>query len=159
MPEGLREKRKGTGRRGFCVAARGVAADGNRKEEGDCVSLELAYGPMNPITAEISAPEGYELDNTRQTVDWNGREDVTLTFRNLGILYQRTVDGKSGKYDILVDGERAATIDGHFPNGWGNAITATEGYTTDVSGEHRVTVRAAQGHEGKLILLGFLTSD
>ena len=35
--------------------------DGNRKDEGDCISLELAYGPMNPITAEISAPEGFNI--------------------------------------------------------------------------------------------------
>ena len=35
--------------------------DGNRKEEGDCISLELSYGPMNPITAEISAPEGFNI--------------------------------------------------------------------------------------------------
>ncbi len=32
---------------------------------------------------EVSAPEGYELDNTHQTVDWNGRNDVTLTFNNV----------------------------------------------------------------------------
>ena len=32
---------------------------------------------------EISAPEGYELDTTRQTVDWNGRNDITLTFQNV----------------------------------------------------------------------------
>lgn len=28
------------------------------------------------------APEGYELDETVQTVDWNGKNDVTLTFKN-----------------------------------------------------------------------------
>ena len=43
------------------VAAYASDLDGNRKEEGDCVSLELAYGPMNPITAEISAPEGFNI--------------------------------------------------------------------------------------------------
>ena len=88
-----------------------------------------------------------------------GEFTVTLSFKNLGLLYMRTIDKKSGRYEVWVDGERAMTVDGNFPNGWGNAITATEVYTSDVSGEHRVTVRAAQGHEGKLILLGFLTSD
>ena len=84
---------------------------------------------------------------------------VTLTFRNLGILYQRTVDGKSGRYDILVDGKLAGTIDGYFPNGWGNAITAAEVFTGDESARHTVTVTRADGSDGKFILLGFLTSD
>ena len=84
---------------------------------------------------------------------------VRLTFRNLGILYQRTIDGTSGKYDILVDGKPVSVIDGHFPGGWGNAITATPVYTSDESMEHTVTVSQAEGSEGKLILLGFLTSD
>ena len=84
---------------------------------------------------------------------------VTLTFRNLGILYQRTVDGKSGRYDVLIDGQRAGTIDGRFPNGWGNAITATEIFSGEESAPHTVTVTQADGSDGKLILLGFLTSD
>ena len=88
-----------------------------------------------------------------------GNFTATLTFRNLGILYQRTVDGKSGKYDILVDGKRVGTIDGHFPNGWGNAITATEIFSGEESAPHTVIVTQADGSDGKLILLGFLTSD
>ncbi len=82
-----------------------------------------------------------------------------LSFRTLGILYQRTIDGKSGRYDIFVDDVYAATIDGRFPGGWGNAITATEVYTSDERAEHTVTVRQADGSDGMLILLGFLAAD
>lgn len=31
---------------------------------------------------EVTAPEGYELDSTVQTVHWNGMRDMTLTFQN-----------------------------------------------------------------------------
>ena len=31
---------------------------------------------------EVTAPEGYELDKTAQTVHWDGKTDVTLTFQN-----------------------------------------------------------------------------
>lgn len=32
---------------------------------------------------EVTPPEGYELDDTIQTVNWDGRHDVTLTFNNI----------------------------------------------------------------------------
>ena len=32
---------------------------------------------------EVSAPEGYELDTTAQTVHWDGLHDITLTFTNV----------------------------------------------------------------------------
>ena len=32
---------------------------------------------------EVSSPEGYELDATAQTVNWNGLRDITLTFTNV----------------------------------------------------------------------------
>ena len=32
---------------------------------------------------EVSAPEGYELDATAQTVNWDGLHDITLTFTNV----------------------------------------------------------------------------
>ena len=32
---------------------------------------------------EVAAPEGYELDSTAQTVNWDGLRDVTLTFNNV----------------------------------------------------------------------------
>ena len=32
---------------------------------------------------EVTAPEGYELDTTPQTVNWDGTKDITLTFNNV----------------------------------------------------------------------------
>lgn len=40
------------------------------------------------------------------------------SFKNLGILYYATVNGKSGQYDIYIDGEAAGTINADFSGGW-----------------------------------------
>ncbi len=32
---------------------------------------------------EVTAPEGYELNSTPQTVNWDGTQDITLTFNNV----------------------------------------------------------------------------
>lgn len=84
---------------------------------------------------------------------------VTATFRNLGILYYATVDGRSGQFEIYVDGEAVRTIDADFSGGWGNAIKGMEVYTSDEAAEHTVTIRKAADSAGDVFdLLGFLTS-
>lgn len=89
----------------------------------------------------------------------DGGLTVTLRFRNLGILYIATTDGKSGSFDILVDGESVRAVNADFSGGWGDAITATEVYTSEEEAEHTVTIKKTEGTEKELFwLLGFLTS-
>lgn len=84
---------------------------------------------------------------------------ITAEFRNLGILYYATVDGNSGQFEIYVDGEAVRTIDADFSGGWGNAITATEVYTSGETAEHTVVIKKAVDSTGDIFsLLGFLTS-
>lgn len=88
-----------------------------------------------------------------------GELTVTATFRNLGILYYATVDGKSGQFEIYVDGEAVRTIDADFSGGWGNAINGTEVYTSDEAAEHTITIKKAVDSAGDVFdLLGFLVS-
>ena len=42
---------------------------------------DLPYGTYKVY--EIKAPEGYEKDTEPQTFEWNGRQDVTLIFKNV----------------------------------------------------------------------------
>ena len=35
--------------------------DGEKNPEGDCIALELAYGPMHSEVAELSAPDGFNV--------------------------------------------------------------------------------------------------
>lgn len=89
----------------------------------------------------------------------DGGLTVTLRYRNLGILYLATIDGKSGSFDILIDGESVRSINADFAGGWGNAVTAAEVYTSDEEAEHTVTIKKTEGTEKELFwLLGFLIS-
>lgn len=50
-------------------------------------------------------------------------EDASITFfveaSNIGILYQRTVEGTFGLYDVYVDGVYVKTLDGNYVEGFG----------------------------------------
>ena len=86
---------------------------------------------------EVTAPEGYELDETVQTVDWNGRNDVTLTFRNVRkptlIVYKcdkdnlRSLPGAS--FEVYRDGKLVTTVTTN-DNGLAYIPGVTKGYYT-----------------------------
>ena len=86
---------------------------------------------------EISAPEGYELDETRQTVDWNGRNDVTLTFKNVRkpklVLYKCDEDNlrclPGATFEVYRDGQLVTTVTTN-DNGVATVPDVTEGYYT-----------------------------
>ncbi|MBR4657570.1 MAG: Cys-Gln thioester bond-forming surface protein [Oscillospiraceae bacterium] len=86
---------------------------------------------------EISAPEGYELDQTRQTVDWNGKNDVTLTFQNIRkpklVLYKCDTDNlrclPGATFEVYRDGQLVTTVTTN-DNGVATVPDVTEGYYT-----------------------------
>ena len=95
--------------------------------------------------------------------NWKTETAGSITFHaesaNIGVLYQRTIDGKSGKYEVWVDGEKKKTLDGDFPGGWGNYAEAAEIMTGDAPAEHEITIRAAEGNKADgFTLLGLLLS-
>lgn len=101
----------------------------------------------------------WQFPNGWKTTEGDGGITFKANFRNLGILYMKTTDGKSGNYEIWIDGEYAHTIHGDFTGGWGNAITAEEAYSSDSAAEHTVEIRKAEDSENEqLILLGLLPS-
>lgn len=89
----------------------------------------------------------------------DGGLEITADFRNLGILYYATVDGKSGQFDIYIDGEYVKTIDADFSGGWGNAIKATQVYTSGESTVHTILIKKSPDSTGDVFdLLGLLVS-
>lgn len=95
---------------------------------------------------------------------WQATEaGASLTFavdaRNIGILYYRTIDGKSGEYTVYIDGQLADTLDGNFADGWGNYAEAAEVYTSDAKATHTVTIQCKEGETAcQFGVLGLLVS-
>jgi predicted Rdx family selenoprotein len=120
----------------------------------DSASVEPdATGTFEPESASEFFPNGWVCK------EGDGGLELTATFRNLGILYLATTDGKSGIYDIYVDGECVWSIDADFTGGWGNAITAKEVYTSDAAAQHTVSIRKSPDSTQDVFhLLGLMTS-
>lgn len=92
----------------------------------------------------------------------NGEGGIVFqaSFSRLGILYYATVEGKSGQFEVLIDGEAVRTVNADFSGGWGNAIKATEVYASDEVAEHTVELRRSADSTGDIFhLLGLMTAE
>ena len=140
--------------------------------DADAVTEPLTkavYGNAAVLDGSVITPEEYgdfaEENSCQQFPNgWgcNGEGGIVFraSFSRLGILYLATIDGKSGQFEVLVDGEPVRTIDADFSGGWGNAIKADEVYASDTVGEHTVELRRSENATGEIFhLLGLLTSE
>jgi lysophospholipase L1-like esterase len=97
--------------------------------------------------------------------DWTCEEgEGNLTFtvicKNLGLIYYRTTNGKSGQFEVYVDGEKVKTLDADFSGGWGNYAQTDEVYTSDEAAEHTVVIKKAEDSTGDIFtVLGLLVSE
>lgn len=95
--------------------------------------------------------------------DWTTKEGSELTFEvtgsNIGVLYYKTVDGKSGQYCVYVDDRLIQVLDGDFTGGWGNYAQAQQVYTSDTPSTHTVTIKQLEGTDlTQFTVLGLLVS-
>lgn len=95
--------------------------------------------------------------------DWTTKEGGELTFEvtgsNIGVLYYKTVDGKSGQYCVYVDDRLIQVLDGDFTGGWGNYAQAQQVYTSDTPSTHTVTIKQLDGTDlTQFTVLGLLVS-
>lgn len=95
--------------------------------------------------------------------DWTTKEGGELTFEvtgsNIGVLYYKTVDGKSGQYCVYVDDRLIQVLDGDFTGGWGNYAQAQQVYTSDSPSTHTVTIKQLEGTDlTQFTVLGLLVS-
>lgn len=140
--------------------------------DADAVTEPLTkavYGRAAVLDSSVITPEEYgdfaeEKSSQQFPNGWgcNGGGGIVFraSFSRLGILYLATTDGKSGQFEVLIDGEPVRTIDADFTGGWGNAIKADEVYASDTVGEHTVELRRSENAMGDIFhLLGLLTSE
>jgi hypothetical protein len=79
--------------------------------------------------------------------------------RNIGIMYRKTTDGKSGQFDVYIDDTFAMTLDGDFTGGWGNYQETTEVYSSDIRKKHKIEIKRHADSTGDVFsILGLLIS-
>ncbi|MBQ8281833.1 MAG: hypothetical protein IJZ25_05495 [Lachnospiraceae bacterium] len=105
---------------------------------------------------EATSMEGFEAATVYSGLfnnnGWKTTSSGTITFdveaENVGLIFLKTTDGKSGQYDVYVNGEYATTLDGDFTGGWGNYAESAEiGKYPDNEGL-TITIQPAEGSTG-----------
>lgn len=87
-----------------------------------------------------------------------GSATFEMEFKNLGLLYLKTVDGKSGSVTITVDGKEVKPVNADFTGGWGSYAKADEIYTSDEKAKHTVTITVDEGEKQKFQILSWMLS-
>lgn len=87
----------------------------------------------------------------------------SLTFnvecRCFGLFYVMQTDGKGGKYEVFVDGERKAVIDSDFSGGWGTYGETKQALLSSGTEAHTIEIKPADGYEdAELTILAVMMS-
>ncbi|MBQ5332466.1 MAG: SGNH/GDSL hydrolase family protein [Oscillospiraceae bacterium] len=77
----------------------------------------------------------------------------------LGFFYLKQTNGKGGKYDVYVDGERKGTLEADFSGGWGNYGDTKQIIISKEKEKHTVEIKLAEGSANtELTILGIMQS-
>ena len=117
-------------------------------------SAGLTATPVENFTLETQPSrfkKGWATDN-------GGTITFEAKFANLGMLYYKTTDGKTGNVQIMVDGRSMGFVNGNFPNGWGDYPAAVELYTSDEPKMHTVTITVTSAGRKHFEILSLLMS-
>lgn len=132
--------------------------------EGDIFAnaRTVSAADITPVSAE--GFETVEKDFYGQFPNnWKTASGGSLTFeiecRNFGVFFMRTTDGKSGSYEVYVDGERKAVLNGDFTGGWGNYGSTKSVLLGTETAKHTIEIKPANGSEEKgITILGLMVS-
>ncbi|MBQ8175569.1 MAG: SGNH/GDSL hydrolase family protein [Oscillospiraceae bacterium] len=117
------------------------------------------------ITA--TASEGFEvIENGFYSVfpnNWKTEAGGTLAFdvecQNFGVFFMCTTDGKSGTYEVYVDGERKGRLEADFTGGWGNYGNTQQIILSKEIEKHTIEIKPAEGSEDKgITIIGLMVS-
>ncbi|MBQ8978394.1 MAG: SGNH/GDSL hydrolase family protein [Oscillospiraceae bacterium] len=79
--------------------------------------------------------------------------------RCLGFFYIKQTNGKGGKYDVYVDGERKGSLNADFSGGWGNYGETQPIIMSKEKEHHTVEIKLAEGSTNTaLTILGIMQS-
>lgn len=116
---------------------------------------------INAADITATAMDGFEVgQNTvysQFTDNWITTAGGTVSFevecQNLGIFFLRTTDGKSGTYEVYIDGERKGRLEADFSGGWGNYGFPKQVVLAKETVKHTVEIKPAEGSEDKGITI------
>lgn len=123
---------------------------------GDKYAQAALYGP-EAQEIQVTQSEGLitKSSNDRYRDGWvlenGGSVTFQMEFQNLGILFQKTVDGKSGIATVTVDGSRSYKYQADFTGGWGSYAANSEIVSFEEKGEHTVTVTVPEGKRFEIL--------
>ena len=106
--------------------------------------------------AEESTP--WNFQNGWSAVNAGDTITFEMEFRNLGMLYYKTVNGESGSVEVKVDDGEGVVVSGDFSGGWGDYTADTEIYSSDDTAKHTVTVTVLDGDKTNFEIHGWLVS-
>lgn len=89
----------------------------------------------------------------------NGDLVFTVNCKDFGLIYAKQVSGSGGRFDVYVDGKKAATIDANY-EGRHNFADAVPCYSSSTKKQHTVRIVKSKNSIGRtLTVLGVLTSS
>lgn len=108
--------------------------------------------PVSMGSFEVKQVNSYFKDNWYTCA---GEEAIVFEVEasNIGIAYQRTIDGTYGQFDVYIDGNFVTTVDGNFKNGWGTSIETVELYTSKEKTTHEIRIQKNGNSTGDLFTL------
>lgn len=116
---------------------------------GPFASTDAALGNFRYDTARLTFP-----DNWSKKESASGKTDpkepftLTLTCRNLCLVYKQSAGSDFGSADVFVDGEFVTNVSGYKNGGWNNPYTEVL-LDEPAAARHVVTIRMAEGSEAK----------
>lgn len=95
--------------------------------------------------------------------NWKTEAGGTMTFdvecQNFGVFFLCTTDGKSGTYEVYVDGERKGKLEADFTGGWGTYGNTKQIVLAKETAKHTIEIKPAEGSEDKgITILGLMLS-
>ena len=121
---------------------------------------------LNALNTEPSQLGSFEKKDVSNQFKGNwttesGEESIIFEVdaANIGIMYYRTTDGRSGIYQVFVDGKLKGTLNGNFVGGWGNYTECTQLVTNETAGKHTVEIKKSASSEASAMsIIGLLVS-
>lgn len=105
------------------------------------------------------ANENDRFKNNWRTTKGNASIIFEIEAQNIGIMFLRTVNGKSGQFDVMIDGVFSQTLNADFKGGWGNYQETTEVFRSKVKKLHKIEIKKNPDSTGDIFsILGLLIS-